>query len=117
MKPRHIMIAMLGSVLACFLTASAAEQTERGPRGGDIDLKPYLAEAYIHTQIQAILLQRMQANCPAETKRAVMFDLRAPLAWFGCWRERGGKVEIAFEDGDFLSLEHDNFVWLSETGA
>jgi hypothetical protein len=136
MKRRHITIPMVGVVLACVFTASAIGQEDRSsqekrspqeqkrtpqenqsPRNGDIDVRPYLAQGYAQSPIQAVLLQRMQAACPANTKRAVMFDLRAPLAWFGCWRERNGKVEIAFEDGDFLALEHDSITWLPETGA
>src|SRR5262245_11891948 len=117
MKPRHTMIAMIGVTLACVLTGAARGQSDRSPHNGDIDAKPYLAQGYAQGPLQAILLQRMQAQCPAETKRAVMLDRRAPLAWFGCWRERNGKVEIVFEDGDFLALEHDNFVWLPETGT
>jgi len=115
---------MIGLALACVFTVSATAQEDRSPqekrnpqenstpRNGDIDVRPYLAQGYAHSEMQAILLQRMQAACPADTKRAVMFDLRAPLAWFGCWRERNGKVEIAFEDGDFLALEHKTFTWL-----
>ena len=119
MKPRQMVIALTAFMLASAFTGSVYAQSERNQqrRNGDIDTKPYLAQAYAQGQQQAIMLQRMQASCPQETKRAVMFDRRAPLAWFGCWRERNGKVEIAFEDGDFLSLEHDNFVWLPEVGT
>jgi hypothetical protein len=116
MKPPHIAIAMTGFILACVVASPASGQADRRPRTADIDTKPYLAQAYAESPMQAILLQRMQATCPAQTKRAVMFDRRAPLAWFGCWREREGKVEIAFEDGDFLALAHDSFVWLPEIG-
>lgn len=116
MKPRSTLIAALAVALAA-LSNSALGQTapERGSR--DIDTWPYLAEAYAQGQSQAILLQRMQASCPAETKRAVMFDKQKPVAWFGCWRQKEGKVEIAFEDGDFLSLDHDSLVWLPEGGT
>jgi hypothetical protein len=115
---RHSMaITAVGFILACTFAGSAGAQSNRAPRSGEIDAKPYLAQGYAQGPMQAILLQRLQASCPAETKRALMLDRRAPLAWFGCWREREGKVEIAFEDGDFLALEHDSFVWLPETGT
>jgi hypothetical protein len=119
MKQHRIAITMIGSILACVLAGSAQAQANRSPapRTGELDAKPYLAQGFAQGPEQAILLQRMQASCPKETKRALMLDRRAPLAWFGCWREKEGKVEIAFEDGDFLSLEHDKFVWLPETGT
>jgi hypothetical protein len=110
-------IAMVGLGLAYVLAGPANGQDDRSPQRGGIDAKPYLAQGFAQGPLQAILLQRMQASCPTETKRAVMLDRRAPIVWFGCWRERDGKVEIAFEDGDFLALEHDSFVWLPETGA
>ena len=116
MKTRHIAIAMIEFIPALFFAGSASGQADQG-RTSDIDAKPYVAQAYAQNPIQAILLQRMQATCPEQTKRAVMIDRRAPIAWFGCWRERGGKVEIAFEDGDFMALEHDTFVWLPEIGV
>jgi hypothetical protein len=117
MKPRHMTIAMVGVTLVGVLAGSASGQTDGSPQRGGIDAKPYLAQGIAQGPLQAILLQRMQASCPAETKRAVMVDRRAPIVWFGCWRERDGKVEIVFEDGDFLALEHDGFVWLPDTGA
>ena len=116
MKTRHIAIAMIEFIPVCLFAGSANAQADRG-RTGDIDAKPYVAQAYAQNTTQAILLQRVQAACPEKTKRAVMIDRRAPIAWFGCWREREGKVEIAFEDGDFLALEHDTFTWLPEVGA
>jgi hypothetical protein len=109
-------IALIGFSLACALADSASAQPDGNTPDG-IDAKPYLAEGFVQSQVQVIVLQRMQAACPKETKRAVMFDRRGPLAWFGCWRERDGNVEIAFEDGDFVAIAHDNFVWLQETGA
>jgi len=117
MRPRHTKIALIGLALALVLTGPVIGQAAENPHGEGIDSKPYLAQGYAQGPIQAILLQRMQAGCPSETKRAVLVDRRGPLAWFGCWRERNGKVEIAFEDGDFLALEHDAFVWLSETNT
>jgi hypothetical protein len=117
MKSRQMVIATMGFVIACAFTATSTAQTERPSRSGEIDSKPYLAQGYAQGAVQSILLQRMQATCPAETKRAVMVDRQTPLAWFGCWRERNGKVEIAFEDGDFLALEHDSIVWLPESGT
>jgi len=122
MTSRHTVVAMVGFVLAAAFTASTSAETDKSPRSGsprsgDIDAKPYLAVGFAQSPQQAILLQRMQASCPSETKRALMVDKHAPLAWFGCWRERNGKVEIAFEDGDFLALEHDTFTWLPEAGA
>ncbi len=116
MNLHSAVIAAAGMVLAAFLgTAGAQDDAPRAQR--DIDVKPFLAQGFAQNPTQAILLQRMQANCPEETKRAVMVDKRAPLAWFGCWRERDGNVEIAFEDGDFVKLEHGSFTWLSEQGT
>jgi hypothetical protein len=115
MKAGHTVIALIGFSLACAFANSAVAQPDQKPPPEGIDAKPYLAEAFVQSPVQMILLQRMQATCPAEMKRAVMLDRRAPLAWFGCWRERNGKVEIAFEDGDYLALSHDTFVWLPET--
>jgi hypothetical protein len=110
-------IALIGFSAACALAESAWAQQPEGNSPDGIDAKPYLAEGFVQSQVQVIVLQRMQAACPKETKRAVMLDRRGPLAWFGCWRERDGKVEIAFEDGDFVAIARDNFVWLQETGA
>lgn len=116
MTSRPLVCAALAMTLAALSNSAFAQPAPQGaPR--DIDVKPYLAEAYAQGQSQAILLQRMQAGCPAETKRAVMIDKQKPVAWFGCWRQKDGKVEIAFEDGDFLSLERDSLVWLSEVGT
>src|SRR5262245_47462292 len=119
MKQHPLKITAIGFMLACVFAGSAQAQDNRSPgvRNGELDAKPYLAQGFAQGPEQAILLQRMQASCPKETKRALMLDRRAPLAWFGCWREKEGKVEIAFEDGDFLSLEHDKFTWLPETGT
>ncbi|HUL63786.1 MAG TPA: hypothetical protein VLW55_04150 [Burkholderiaceae bacterium] len=117
MKAAHRVIALIGFSVACALADPAGAQPDRNSPPDGIDAKPYLAEGFVQSPVQVIVLQRMQAACPAQTKRAVMFDRRGPLAWFGCWRERDGKVEIAFEDGDFVAIAHDSFVWLQETGA
>ena len=79
------------------------------------DSKPYLAQAYAQSEKQTLMLQRMQANCPKGMRRAILFDRRAPLAWFGCWEVKGDKIEIGFEDGDLLSMERERFTWLPET--
>ena len=117
MKPRPMVMATIGFAFACVVAGPARAQNDERPHPDGIDAKPYLAQGYAQGAVQSILLQRMQASCPAEMKRAVMLDRRAPIAWFGCWRERNGKVEIAFEDGDFLALEHDSIVWLTEAGT
>lgn len=111
MKPRHIVLAMLGFVAACVFTAPAMGE-ERTPQ--EFDVRPYVAMAYVHSQTQLTLLQRMQFNCPEGMRRALVVDKTKPVAWFGCWREKDGKVEIGFEDGDRRVVGRELFTWVDE---
>src|ERR1700704_1006888 len=126
MRHPHTVLAMPGFIAPCILTSCSTLPAERTPDdrtlgvrrpSGEFDVAPFIALAYTHNPLQTVLLQRMQSSCPQGMRRAVMFDRRAPVVWFGCWRERDGKVEIAFEDGDFIALERARFSWLPEVGT
>lgn len=112
MRPRYLVFAMIGFIAASVFTASSIGQERTAP-----DAKPYLAVAYAQSAKQVLVLQRMQGTCPDGLRRAIMMGRNAPLAWMGCWREREGKVEIWFEDGDLITLDRNDLTWLPETGA